>query len=227
MQAMRILVIEDDDTNANYLVSALKEAGHNPDRAKDGMEGLFLATEEKYDVLIIDRMLPKLDGLAVVQTLRASNNKTPVLVLSSLAKVEERIKGLKAGGDDYLTKPFAFSELLARIEVLVRRNSNTGGEPTVLKLGDLEMNLLNRSVKRAGKEIELQNREFSLLEFMLRRPGQVITRTMLLEGVWDFHFNPQTNLIDAQISKIRQKIDKGFEKPLIQTLRGIGYKLGA
>lgn len=223
---MRVLVIEDDDTNANYIVNGLKEAGHNPDRAKDGMEGLYMATEEKYDVLVVDRMLPKLDGLAIVQTLRSSDNKTPVLVLSSMDKVEERIKGLKAGGDDYLTKPFAFSELLARIEALVRRNSNVQAEQTMLKVGDLEMNLINRSIKRAGKEIDLQNREFSLLEFMMRRPGQVITRTMLLEGVWDFHFNPQTNLIDAQISKIRQKIDKGFDKPLIQTLRGVGYKLG-
>jgi len=186
-----------------------------------------MATEGKYDVLVVDRMLPKLDGLTVVQTLRSSNNKTPALILSSMSKVEERIKGLKAGGDDYLTKPFAFSELMARIEALVRRNSNTQSEQTSLKVGDLEMNLINRSVKRGETEIDLQNREFSLLEFMMRRPGQVITRTMLLEGVWDFHFNPQTNLIDAQISKIRQKIDKGFEKPMIQTIRGVGYKLAA
>ena len=224
---MRVLVVEDDETNANYIINGLKEAGHNPDRAVDGMEGLYMATEQKYDVLVVDRMLPKLDGLTIVQTLRSANNKTPVLVLSSMSKVEERIKGLKAGGDDYLTKPFAFSELLARIEALARRNTNTQSEQTSLKVGDLEMNLINRSVTRGGKEIDLQNREFALLEFMLRRPGQVITRTMLLEGVWDFHFNPQTNLIDAQISKIRQKVDKGFDKPMIQTIRGVGYKLGA
>lgn len=224
---MRVLVIEDDETGAEYIVNGLKEAGHNPDRAKDGMEGLYMATEGKYDVLVVDRMLPKLDGLTVVQTLRSSGNVTPALILSSMSKVEERIKGLKAGGDDYLTKPFAFSELLARIEALARRNSNTQSEQTTLKVGDLEMNLINRSVKRGTVEIDLQNREFSLLEFMMRRPGQVITRTMLLEGVWDFHFNPQTNLIDAQISKIRQKIDKGFDKPMIQTLRGVGYKISA
>lgn len=222
---MRVLVVEDDETNASYIVEGLKEAGHTPDHAKDGMEGLFMATEEKYDVLIVDRMIPKVDGLAMIQTLRSSDNKTPVLVLSSLSKVEERVKGLKAGGDDYLTKPFAFSELLARIEALVRRNAKAESEQAVLKVGDLEMNLLTRTVTRAGKKITLQNREFKLLEYMMRRPGQVVTRTMLLEGVWDFHFNPQTNLIDAQMSKIRQKIDKGFEKPLIQTIRGAGYKI--
>lgn len=222
---MRVLVVEDDETNANYIIDGLKQAGHNPDRAKDGMEGLYMATEGKYDAIIIDRMLPKLDGLTVIQTLRSADNKTPVLVLSSLSKVEERVQGLKVGGDDYLTKPFAFSELMARVEALVRRNSNVQSEQTSLKVADLEMNLINRTVKRGDKEIDMQNREFQLLEYMMRRPGQVITRTMLLEGVWDFHFNPQTNLIDAQMSKIRQKIDKGHEKQLIQTIRGVGYKL--
>lgn len=224
---MRILLIEDDATHAKFVVDGLREAGHNIDHAKDGMEGLFLATEEKYDVIIADRMLPKLDGLAVISTLRQSGNNTPVLILSSLSKVEEKVQGLKQGGDDYLTKPFSFSELVARIEALARRSISAEGEQTTLSVADLEMDLIRRTLSRAGKKIELQNREFRILEFLMRRPGQVVTRTMLLEGVWDFHFNPQTNLIDAQISKIRQKIDKGFDKPLLHTVRGAGYKIEA
>ncbi len=221
---MRVLVIEDDKSHAEYIVSGLKEAGHNPDLAINGIDGLHMATEEKYDIIIADRMLPKLDGLAVIQALRSSNNKTPVLILSTLSNVEERIKGLKAGGDDYLTKPFSFGELLARIEALLRRNT-IESEHTVLTAGDLEMNLITREVKRDGKKITLQNREFRLLEFLMRRPNQVVTRTMLLEGVWDFHFNPATNLIDAQMSKLRQKVDKGHAKQIIQTIRGAGYKI--
>ena len=221
---MRILIIEDDKSHADYILSGLKEAGHNPDLATNGLDGLHLATEEKYDVIVADRMLPKLDGLAIVQALRTSNNKTPVLLLSSLSKVEERIKGLKSGADDYLTKPFSFAELLARIEALVRRNL-VEAEQTVLQVGDLEINLITRDVMRGTKKISLQNREFRLLEFLMRRPGQVVTRTMLLEGVWDFHFNPATNLIDAQMSKLRQKVDKGFKQPLIHTIRGAGYKI--
>jgi len=221
---MRVLVIEDDKSHAEYIVNGLKEAGHNPDLAKDGMDGLHMAMEEKYDIIIADRMLPKLDGLAIIQALRTSNNKTPVLILSSLSNVEERIKGLKAGGDDYMTKPFSFAELLARIEALLRRNT-IESEHTVLTAGELEMNLITREVKRAGKKISLQNREFRLLEFLMRRPNQVVTRTMLLEGVWDFHFNPATNLIDAQMSKLRHKVDKGFQKNIIQTIRGAGYKV--
>jgi len=224
---MRLLLIEDDATHAKFVVDGLREAGHNVDHAKDGMEGLFLATEEKYDVIIADRMLPKLDGLAVINTLRQSGNHTPVLILSSLSKVEDKVAGLKQGGDDYLTKPFSFAELMARIEVLARRSSSAEGEQTTLTVADLEMDLIRRTVSRAGKKIDLQNREFRILEFLMRRPGQVVTRTMLLEGVWDFHFNPQTNLIDAQISKIRQKIDKGFDKPLLHTVRGAGYKIEA
>jgi two-component system OmpR family response regulator len=224
---MRLLLIEDDATHAKFVVDGLREAGHNVDHAKDGMEGLFLATEEKYDVIIADRMLPKLDGLAVISTLRQSGNQTPVLILSSLSKVEERVQGLKQGGDDYLTKPFSFSELVARIEALARRSTTTETEQTTLTVADLEMDLIRRTITRAGQKIELQNREFRILEFLMRRPGQVVTRTMLLEGVWDFHFNPQTNLIDAQISKIRQKIDKGFDKPLLHTVRGAGYKIEA
>jgi len=224
---MKLLLVEDDESHAQFIISGLKQAGHTVDHARDGMDGLFLATEEKYDVMIVDRMVPKLDGLAIIQALRSSNNKTPVLILSSLAKVEERIKGLKAGGDDYLTKPFEFGELMARIEALVRRNSNEQSEQTVLRLDDLEMNLLTREVNRAGKPIDLQNKEFRLLEFLMRRPDQVVTRTMLLEGVWDFHFSPNTNLIDAQMSKLRQKVDKDFKKQLIHTVRGAGYKISA
>lgn len=225
---MRLLLIEDDATHAEFIVDGLRQAGHNVDHARDGMDGLFHATEEKYDAIIADRMLPKLDGLAIVQTLRQSGNKTPVLILSSLSKVEEKVQGFKMGGDDYLTKPFSFAELLARVEALVRRSSSAvEGEQTLLIVADLEMDLIRRTLSRAGKKIELQNREFRILEFLMRRAGQVVTRTMLLEGVWDFHFNPQTNLIDAQISKIRQKIDKGFDKPLLHTIRGAGYKIEA
>lgn len=224
---MRILVVEDDKSNADYVRDGLIESGHNVDVANDGMDGLYLATEQKYDALIVDRMLPKLDGLALIQALRSSGNKTPVLVLSSLAKVEERVKGLRSGGDDYLVKPFAFSELLARIETLTRRSSVTQPDQGLLQVGDLVMNLLSHTVTRAGKAIPLQNREFKLLEFLMRHADQVVTRTMLLEGVWDFYFNPQTNLIDAQVSKLRQKIDKGFDKSLIHTIRGAGYKVSA
>ncbi len=223
---MRILIIEDDKSHAEYIVNGLKESGHNTDLATNGLDGLHLATEEKYDIIIADRMLPKLDGLAIIQALRTSGNKTPVIILSTLSNVEERIKGLKAGADDYLTKPFSFGELLARIEALLRRN-NVEAEQSVLKIADLEMNLITREVRRGGKKISLQNREFRLLEFLMRRPNQVVTRTMLLEGVWDFHFNPATNLIDAQMSKLRQKIDKGFDTPIIQTIRGAGYKVCA
>lgn len=222
---MRILVVEDDKSNADYIRDGLHESGHTADVAADGVEGLYLATEQPYDVLIVDRMLPKLDGLSLIQALRSSGSKAPVLVLSSLAKVEERVKGLRAGGDDYLVKPFAFSELLARIETLTRRTGSTQAETSQLQVGDLHMNMVSRKVTRSGKEIPLQNREFKLLEYLMRHADQVVTRTMLLEGVWDFYFSPQTNLIDAQVSKLRQKIDKGFDKSLIHTIRGAGYKL--
>jgi len=224
---MRILVVEDDKSNAEYIRDGLIESGHNVDVASDGMDGMYLATEQKYDALVVDRMLPKLDGLALIQALRSSGNKTPVLVLSSLAKVEERVKGLRSGGDDYLVKPFAFSELLARIETLTRRTGASQAELSHLQVGDLIMNLMSRTVMRGSKAIPMQNREFKLLEFLMRHADQVVTRTMLLEGVWDFYFNPQTNLIDAQVSKLRQKIDKGFDKSLIHTIRGAGYKLSA
>jgi two-component system, OmpR family, response regulator len=223
---VRILVIEDDKDVASFIRNGLVQAGCNVDHAGNGRDGLFLATTESYDALIVDRMLPGIDGLTVIRTLRASSNTTPVLILSALGEVDDRVKGLKAGGDDYLVKPFAFSELLARLEALARRSKTSSDAPaTVLKAGDLEMDLLRREVRRAGKAIDLQPREFQLLEFLLRHVGQVVTRTMLLEGVWDYHFDPQTNVIDVHISRLRSKIDKGFERPLLHTVRGAGYRL--
>jgi two-component system OmpR family response regulator len=223
---VRILVIEDDKDVASFIRNGLTQAGCNVDHAANGRDGLFLATTESYDALIVDRMLPGIDGLTVIRTLRASANTTPVLILSALGEVDDRVKGLKAGGDDYLVKPFAFSELLARLEALARRAKSSVDSPaTVLKCADLEMDLLRREVRRAGKPIDLQPREFQLLEFLLRHVGQVVTRTMLLEGVWDYHFDPQTNVIDVHISRLRSKIDKGFERPLLHTVRGAGYRL--
>ena len=221
---MRILLIEDDKEAAQFIVKGLSEAGHQVEHVADGSSGLFQAVEYPHDVVIIDRMLPKLDGLTIIQTLRASGNTTPILILSALHQVDERVKGLKAGGDDYLVKPFAFAELVARIEVLVRRQ-RPQHEQTLLQVSDLIMNFRTRKVTRAGKEIPLQNREFMLLEYLMRHAGQVVTRTMLLENIWDFHFDPQTNVIDVQVSRLRHKIDKGFEKSLIKTIRGAGYQL--
>ncbi len=223
---MKILLIEDDAEAAKYLQKGLREHGHVVDHAEQGKDGLFLATTEKYDAMIIDRMIPEVDGLAIVQTLRASGNETPIILLTALDKVDEKVKGLKAGADDYLAKPYSFTELMARLDTITRRKS---GEKTQTKLtcGDLEMDLLTRSVRRGGKDIDLQAREFSLLEYLLRNSGQVVTRTMLLEHVWDYNFDPQTNVIDVHISRLRQKIDKGFDKSMIQTLRGAGYKLTA
>jgi two-component system, OmpR family, response regulator len=223
---VRILVIEDDKDVASFIRNGLAQAGCNVDHAANGRDGLFLATTESYDALIVDRMLPGIDGLTVIRTLRASSNTTPVLILSALGEVDDRVKGLKAGGDDYLVKPFAFSELLARLEALARRAKTAVDAPsTTLRAADLEMDLLRREVRRAGKPIDLQPREFQLLEFLLRHVGQVVTRTMLLEGVWDYHFDPQTNVIDVHISRLRSKIDKGFERPLLHTVRGAGYRL--
>jgi two-component system OmpR family response regulator len=220
------LIIEDDRDVASFIQKGLSQAGWNVDHADDGKDGLFLATTETYDALVVDRMLPGIDGLTVIRTLRASANTTPVLILSALGEVDDRVKGLKAGSDDYLVKPFAFSELLARLEALARRaKSGTDAPSTVLKVGDLEMDLLRREVRRGGKPIDLQPREFQLLEFLLRHAGQVVTRTMLLEGVWDYHFDPQTNVIDVHISRLRSKIDRGFDRPLLHTVRGAGYRL--
>lgn len=223
-ECMRILVIEDDKEAAGYMLKGLGESGHVADHAADGEDGLALAREGGYDVLIVDRMLPKMDGLSVVETLRAEGQNVPILFLSALGEVDDRVKGLKAGGDDYLVKPYAFTELLARIDALVRRQNPTEVE-TSFKVGDLEIDLLSRQVIRAGQEILLQPREFRLLEYLMRHAGQIVTRTMLLENVWDYHFDPQTNVIDVHISRLRTKIDKEFETALLHTVRGAGYCL--
>jgi two-component system, OmpR family, response regulator len=223
---MKVLVIEDDREAASYIGKGLGESGYVVDYAAEGRDGLFMATDGSYDLLIVDRMLPGMDGLALISALRAAAVHTPVLILSALGAVDDRVKGLRAGGDDYLVKPFAFAELLARIEALLRRGG--GGQPTTrLAVGDLEMDLLARKVRRGDHGIELLPREFRLLEFLMRRAGQVVTRTMLLENVWDYHFDPQTNVIDVHMSRLRQKIDKGFERPLLHTVRGAGYRLAA
>ena len=219
---MRLLVVEDDRDAADYLVKAFREVGHIADAATDGEDGLAMATDGQYDVLIIDRMLPKLDGLALIGTLRTKGNETPVLILSALGQVDDRVKGLRAGGDDYLPKPYSFSELLARVEVLSRRRGGRG-EETVLRVGDLSLDRMSREVRRDEEEITLQPREFRLLEYLMKHAGQVVTRTMLLENVWDYHFDPQTNVIDVHISRLRSKIDKGFSQPLLHTIRGAGY----
>jgi len=223
---MRILIVEDDRQAADYLAKGLKEQGYVVDLAADGKEGLHLAMTESYDVLVIDRMLPGLDGLSLIQSLRDNDKHTPVLILSALGEVDDRVKGLQAGGDDYLTKPYAFSELVARIEALLRRGSETRADSR-LRVADLEMDLLARTVTRNGQRIDLQPREFRLLEYLMRHSNQVVTRTMLLEKVWDYHFDPQTNVIDVHISRLRQKIDKSFTTPLLQTVRGAGYCLRA
>lgn len=221
---MRILLIEDDHNAASYLVKGLTESGHVVDYAADGEDGLHLAVTGKYDVLVIDRMLPGRDGLSIVRILRADNNITPVLVLSALGEVDDRVEGLRAGGDDYLVKPYAFVELLARLDALVRRSVDNDGQ-TRLRVADLELDPLKHKVMRAGRVIRLQPRELRLLEFFMRHAGQVITRTMLLEQVWDFQFDPQTSVIDTQVSRLRAKIDKGFDRPLLHTVRGVGYRL--
>ena len=222
---MRVLVIEDDKDVAGFVLKGLREAGHVAEHADNGRDGLFMATGEPFDAIILDRMLPGgTDGLRVLETLRSQDNQTPVLFLSAMAQVDDRVRGLKAGGDDYLTKPFAFSELLARVEALARRGRSAGPE-TKLVVGDLEMDLLSRTVRRQTQKIDLQPREFRLLEYLMRHAGQVVTRTMLLEGVWDYHFDPQTNVIDVHVSRLRQKIDKPFETPMIHTVRSAGYML--
>ena len=220
---MRILVVEDDAKVSAYVLKGLREAGHTVDTADNGEDGLFLSTSENYDVIVVDRMLPRLDGLSILKTLRGSANLVPVLILSSLGDVDDRVHGLRAGGDDYLVKPFAFAELLARVEVLGRRSQLAPHrQHTVLTAGDLEMDLLARKVTRAGKSIELQTREFKLLEYLLKYKGQLVTRTMLLESVWEYHFDPQTSVIDVHISRLRKKIGDQANK-LIKTVRGAGY----
>ncbi len=224
---MRILVVEDDKDVAGFVVKGLRESGHVVEHADNGRDGLFLAVSESFDAIVLDRMLPGgIDGLRILETLRSQHNTVPVLFLSALGQVDDRVVGLKAGGDDYLTKPFAFAELLARVEALTRRGKGEG-PATKLVVGDLEMDLLSRSVRRAGQKIDLQPREFLLLEYLMRHAGQVVTRTMLLEGVWDYHFDPQTNVIDVHVSRLRQKVDKPFAGPLIHTVRNAGYMLRA
>ena len=225
MSLMRILIVEDDVEASQYLVKAFRESGHVADTAKDGLEGYDLARDGAYDVLIVDRMLPKMDGLSLIGGLRAQKLTTPVLILSALGQVDDRVKGLRAGGDDYLPKPYAFSELLARVEVLARRKATGNGEDTVYRVAGLELDRLAHKLTRDGKEILLQPREFRLLEYLMKHHGQVVTRTMLLENVWDYHFDPQTNVIDVHISRLRAKIDKGFDPPLLQTVRGAGYTI--
>ena len=223
---MRILVIEDDAETANYLVGGLEEEGHAVTRAGNGRDGLFLAMTETFDLLIVDRMLPELDGLTLVKTLRSAHMEAPILFLTTMAGIEERVTGLNAGGDDYLVKPFAFSELIARVNALARRPRGTAVE-TRFRVADLELDLLKRVVKRNGHEIPLQPREFRLLEYLMRHAGQVVTRTMLLDNVWNYHFDPRTNVVESHLSRLRTKIDKGFGTELIHTVRGAGYCLRA
>lgn len=221
---MRILLIEDDREAAGYLLKALREAGHVIDHADNGADGGHMAEEGEYDVLVVDRMLPKRDGLSIVEDLRSRGDDTPVMILSALGQVDDRVTGLRAGGDDYLTKPYAFSELLARVEALARRRK-PGEVETSYAIGDLVLDRLSHTVSRAGDPILLQPREFRLLEYLMKNAGQVVTRTMLLENVWDYHFDPQTNVIDVHISRLRGKIDKGYEQSLLHTVRGAGYMI--
>ncbi|MBV1928669.1 MAG: response regulator transcription factor [Gammaproteobacteria bacterium] len=223
---MRILIVEDDREAASYIRKGLRESGHVADHAGDGEEGLEMARAAEYDVLVVDRMMPRMDGLSMIEALRGDDDRTPVLILSALGEVDNRVEGLKAGGDDYLVKPYAFAELLARVEALARRRDPEAVR-TKLVVGDLEMDLLARTVVRETEEILLQPREFRLLEFLMKHSGQVVTRTMLLEKVWDYHFDPQTNVIDVHISRLRSKIDRPFDRALLHTVRGAGYRLQA
>jgi len=223
---MKILIIEDDLETAAYLSKAFREAGITVDHASDGDSGYFLASENSYGVLVVDRMLPKRDGLSIISSLRAKGDDTPALILSALGQVDDRVTGLRAGGDDYLTKPYAFSELLARVEILGRRKGGRDTE-TVYRVGDLELDRLSHEVRRAGQPIPLQPREYRLLEYLMKNAGQVVTRTMLLEHVWDYHFDPQTNVIDVHVSRLRAKIEKDFGEPLLRTIRGAGYMMKA
>jgi two-component system OmpR family response regulator len=223
--ANKILLIEDDGSTADFIVKGLNEEGFVVDRADNGRDGLFHATDGSYDCVVLDRMLPGLDGMAVLGAMRSAGVTTPVILLSALGSPEDRIKGLTSGSDDYLTKPFAFAELLARIRLLIRRGTTSPAPETVLRCDDLEMDLLARRVRRGTRVVDLQPREFRLLEYLLRHVDQVVTRTMLLEGVWDYHFDPGTNVVDVHLSRLRKKVDEG-ERPLLHTVRGVGYRLG-
>jgi two-component system, OmpR family, response regulator len=222
---MKLLLLEDDAETSAYLINGLEEQGHLVDHAREGRDGLFMMLNNVYDVAIVDRMVPGLDGLSVVRSARAAGIKTPVLFLSTMGGIDDRVTGLNNGGDDYLVKPFAFAELLARVNALARRPVLTD-VVTQLQVADLHMDLLKRRVRRKGKEIDLQHREFRLLEYLMRNAGRVVTRTMLLEAVWDFHFDPQTTVVETHISRLRAKIDRGFDRELIRTIRGAGYSLG-
>ena len=222
---MRALIIEDDDVVAKFIAKGLRQHGYLVDVARDGRDGLYNALEQAYDVMVVDRMLPGLDGLSVLKTVRSAGNTTPILILSALAEVDNRVEGLRAGGDDYLTKPFAFSELIARLEALQRRPRGGVAPDTTYRAGDLELDPRRRTVSRAGEPIRLLPREFALLEYLMRNRGQVVTRTMLLENVWDYHFDPQTNVVDVHVSRLRAKVDRPFSEPLIETVRGVGYRL--
>lgn len=224
---MRLLIVEDDRNTREFIERALRESGYTVDATGNGRDGLFMATTEPFDLVLLDRMLPQVDGLTVLRTLRASKIATPVLILSALGDVDDRVAGLRAGGDDYLIKPFALSELLARVEALLRRpRGDTPAQDTLLKVQDLELDRLKRSVRRGERRIDLQPKEFQLLEYLMRHADQVVTRTMLLEGVWDYHFDPKTNVIDVHVSNLRNKIDRGEDQSLIHTVRGVGYRLG-
>ena len=225
---MKLLLVEDNENVADFVAKGLRESGHTLDRADNGRDGLFLASSEPYDAIILDRLLPGgIDGIGIIEALRRTGNRTPILILSALGEVDERIRGLRAGGDDYLAKPFAFGELLARLDALVRRAQGSGETVTQLAVDDLRMDLLSRKVTRGERAITLQNREFKLLEYLMRHVDQVVTRTMLLESVWDYHFDPQTNVVDVHISNLRQKIEQSGEKPLLRTVRNAGYMLTA
>lgn len=224
MGSMKILVVEDDAEAASYLIKGLRESGHVVDHAADGETGLEMALSSTYDVAVVDRMLPRRDGLSLISAVRAEGRELPILILSALGQVDDRVLGLRAGSDDYLTKPYAFTELLARVEALGRRRVNAPSQ-TVYRIADLEMDRLSHRVTRGGVEVDLQPREFRLLEYLMRNAGQVVTRTMLLEHVWDYHFDPQTNVIDVHVSRLRSKIDKGFDRPLLHTVRGAGYMI--
>lgn len=223
---MHILLIEDDGKVAEFVARSLREHGHTVDQVSDGREGLIMAASQAYDAMIVDRMLPGLEGLAVIRTLRASGNQTPALILTTKTQVADRVEGLEAGGDDYLVKPFAFAELYARLNALIRRPPITAIE-TVLRVHDLEMDLLKRTIVRSGRQVPVQPQEFKLLEYLMRNAGRVVTRTMLLENVWDFHFDPLTKVVETHVSRLRGKIDKGFDIELIHTIRGAGYMLRA
>ena len=223
-EAMKVLLIEDDPQTADYVKKGLSQGGHVVDHAANGRDGLFLASSEKFDVIVVDRRLPQLDGLSIVKTIRAAGVKTPIIFLTTMTGVGDRVEGLEAGADDYLVKPFAFAELNARINALTRRPPMAEAV-TVLRAGDLEMDLIARSVRRSDKPISLQPREFQLLEFLMRHAGRTVTKTMLLEGVWDFHFDPRTNIVETHISRLRSKVDKDFAYELIETVRGAGYRI--